>query len=78
MQSEDPSLLVSAISGEGIADLVIAIGNSLVPVAPPTGAAVAFTTNQVCLLEAARAAIGRHDDSAACAALHSLLADERA
>jgi tRNA modification GTPase len=54
----------SAVTGEGIAVLVAAIGTSLVSVPPEAGAAVPFTAEQVERLEAALAD-ARHHDAAA-------------
>ena len=64
--------LVSALTGEGIAELVSAIGESLVPIAPPAGTAVAFTAEQVAGLDAARIAIESHDAAALTAALEGI------
>jgi tRNA modification GTPase len=66
--------LVSALTGEGIAELITAIGKALIPVAPPPGTAVPFTTEQVASLELAQTAIEGRDASAAEAALNALLA----
>jgi tRNA modification GTPase len=70
------AVLTSAVTGEGIAELVSAIGQALVPVAPPAGSAVPFIVKQVTALEAARAAIDASDARTAVAALESLLATE--
>ena len=68
-----PPVFTSAATGDGIAALVAAIGNALVPTPPPAGAAVPFTEPQLTALEHARAAISRDDVPAARAALQSLL-----
>ena len=67
-------ILASALTGEGIADLVTAIGRELVPAAPPAGTAVPFTAEQFAALDAARRAVDRRDTAAALAALQPLLA----
>jgi tRNA modification GTPase len=63
---------VSALTGQGIATLIAAIGRTLVPTAPPANAAIAFTPEQVAGLEVARAAIHEADRAAAEAALATL------
>jgi tRNA modification GTPase len=68
-------LFVSAVTGDGIAEFITAIGGALVPIAPPAGAAVVFTRCQVSSLESARAAIARRDAVAAGDAVQSLLAN---
>ncbi len=70
------AVATSAITGQGIADLIAAIGQSLVPIAPPAGAAVPFAGEQLAALAAARAAINERDAPAAKTALQALLADE--
>lgn len=67
-------LLTSAVTGEGIDELVRAIGRTLVPVAPERGAAVPFTADQVAALDEARAAIRGREALTARDALESLLA----
>ena len=67
-------IATSAITGEGISDLVAAIGKSLVPAAPPPGSAVPFTLSQFEALSAARGAIEKPHAPSAIAALQSLLA----
>jgi tRNA modification GTPase len=69
-------ICVSALTGEGVGELIAAIGGALVPVAPPAGAAVAFTREQVSHLEAAHHAVLDRDASRADAALAALLAFE--
>jgi tRNA modification GTPase len=73
-QSAPPLLVVSAATGVGIAELVHAIGQALVPVALPPGAAVPFASDQIACLKATRDAVLR-GDAAAPASLHSLLAN---
>jgi tRNA modification GTPase len=75
-QSEirNPQLL-SALTGEGIAELIVAIGKALIPVAPPPGTAVPFTAALIAGLDVAHTAIERRDASAAEAALNALLAE---
>ena len=52
---------VSALNGEGIADLISAIARTLVPVSLPAGSAVPFTSEQVDGLAAAKAAVDQRD-----------------
>jgi tRNA U34 5-carboxymethylaminomethyl modifying GTPase MnmE/TrmE len=63
----------SALTGEGIADLVAAIGLTLVPSPPAAGAAVPFTTEQIAQFDAAGAAIFQRDGAAATGCLERLL-----
>jgi tRNA modification GTPase len=65
---------VSALTGQGIAELIAEIDCALVPVVPPVGAAVAFTAAQIAVLQSARNAIERRDTTEASAELQSLLA----
>jgi tRNA modification GTPase len=67
---------VSALTGQGIAELLVAMERMLVPAAPSAGAAVAFTRHQVAGLEAAREAIDRADIGAAEVALSSVLSTD--
>jgi tRNA modification GTPase len=67
---------VSALTGQGIAELLVAIEHLLVPTAPPAGAAVPFTMHQVAGLESALDAIILADYTAADAALMSVLSTE--
>jgi tRNA modification GTPase len=64
----------SAVTGEGIADLVTAIGGALVAHAPAPGSAVPFTSEQVAALEAALAAVEARDAAASLRPLQRLLA----
>jgi tRNA modification GTPase len=73
-RQRDCTLFTSAKTGEGIADLVAAIGKILVPNPPPRGTAVPFTIPQVAALEAARLFCQRQDAAAVAAALQQLLA----
>jgi tRNA modification GTPase len=66
-------IATSAATGEGVPDLVAAIGRALVPTAPPAGAGVPFTAEQVAGLEAARHAVAGRDATSAAAALQALL-----
>jgi tRNA modification GTPase len=66
----------SALTGQGIAELAAAIGESLVPNPPASGAAVPFTAGQVESLAVARTAIGRQHASAASEALQAMLAED--
>jgi tRNA modification GTPase len=67
-------ITTSAVTGEGIADLVAAVGRALVPSAPAPGSAVPFTSDQIEALDAAHAAVERRDSNGAATALHPLLA----
>jgi tRNA modification GTPase len=76
-QSQWHSLRVvrtSAVTGQGIEDLIAAITEALVPHAPAPGAAVPFTAEQVAALESALAAVAAHDAAAGLAALQPLVA----
>ena len=48
-----PGLATSALTGQGLSELITAIVHSLVPATPPTDAAIPFTRRQVDLLQAA-------------------------
>jgi tRNA modification GTPase len=72
-KSGSSAIDTSAVTGEGMAELLAAIGAMLVPRAPAAGAAVPFTHEQVASLDTARAAIEQRD-AAAIAALQALLA----
>ncbi len=63
----------SVVTGEGIAELVAAVGAALVPAPPAAGAAVPFTAEQVERLEAAIAAAQRHDAAAVLSSLRPLV-----
>jgi tRNA modification GTPase len=56
MAGGDTVVMTSAVTGEGIATLVKAIGHALVPVSTPAGAAVPFTTEHVAAIARARQA----------------------
>ena len=64
----------SAVTGEGIDALIAAIGAKLVPQPLAPGTAVPFTADQTERLEAARAAVGRHDAAGVIAGLRAVLA----
>ena len=66
----------STITGEGIGEMVAAIGRALVPSAPVAGAAVPFTTDQLQRFDAARTAIERRDAAAIAACVRPLLSAE--
>jgi tRNA modification GTPase len=66
-------LFTSAVTGEGIATLIAAIGQTLAPQPPACGAAVPFQTGQIAALEGARQAVDGRDAAAARIALQSLL-----
>jgi len=67
-------ILTSALTGEGIAQLLASIGRVLVPVAPAPGAAVPFTPDQVASLDLARTAINQRDAAAVRTVLMSVIA----
>jgi tRNA modification GTPase len=67
------AIATSAITGDGLADLVAAIARALVPASPAAGAAVPFTVEQVAGLETARAAVQCEDASVGLPALNALL-----
>jgi hypothetical protein len=71
---QDRTISTSATTGEGISDLVAAIGKLLVPNRPPRRTAVPFAMPQVLALEAARDACERHEPAAVAEALQPLLA----
>jgi tRNA modification GTPase len=64
---------VSALSGEGISELISAIAHKLVPISPPTGSAVPFTAEQIGGLAGAAVFIEQRNANAASEALHALL-----
>jgi tRNA modification GTPase len=65
--------LTSALTGQGIDELVGAIGGRLVRDPPPCGAGVPFKADQVERLEAAAAALDRQDGARALGAVVGLL-----
>lgn len=73
-RSQWHTLPASAVTGAGIAELVTAIGQALVPLAPPAGAAVPFSSQQLAALEAARVGIDQRDATSSVAALQALVA----
>lgn len=68
---------VSALTGDGIANLMLAIIRSLVPFTLAVGSAVPFTAEQVESLAAAKVAIEQCDSTAASNLLQALLAGRR-
>jgi tRNA modification GTPase len=64
----------SAVTGEGVNELIAAIADTLVPCAPAPGTAVPFTAEQIASLEAAQIAVTAHDVAASLAALRPLVA----
>ena len=64
---------VSALNGEGIADLISAIARTLVPTSLPAGSAVPFTVEQVDGLADAKVFIEQRDTKATSEVLHALL-----
>jgi tRNA modification GTPase len=72
--ADSNAIMTSAVTGEGIADLAVAIGRILVARAPAAGAAVPFTAEQSAALTTARQAVERRDRQVAAAALQPLLA----
>ena len=67
-------LSTSALTGQGIGELVLAIAGRLVPDPPPRGAGVPFTADQMNRFEEAAAAVSQNDFPSALAALGDLLA----
>lgn len=72
MASDSFDIAVSAINGQGIPQLIEAIGKELVPAPPTTGEAVPFTADQIERLTAARRAIDEHDAAAVASSLAPL------
>ncbi len=68
------NLHTSAITGEGIDELITAISRALVPHGPPAGAPIPFTARQIESLVVAGNAIKRRQAAATHEALQSLLA----
>jgi tRNA modification GTPase len=68
-----PSILTSALTNQGIAELATAIARALAPNPPPRGAAIPFTPEQFETLAVARNAIERRHAIAASDALQSML-----
>ena len=60
-----PGLAVSALRGDGIAELVRRIADRLAPHPPPPGSAVPFTSDQIADLRSAAVALARDDVAAA-------------
>jgi tRNA modification GTPase len=69
----DAGVATSAVTGEGLPDLMSAIAWALVPTAPPAGEAVPFIAEQVASLEAALQAVVEKDTSRATRLLSGLL-----
>jgi tRNA modification GTPase len=67
------TLSLSALTGEGLPELIATIGRSLVPTPSAPGSAVPFTAEQCAALETAKAAIEQHDAQIATTALHAML-----
>ena len=63
----------SALTGDGIAELITAIAETLIPNPPAPGTAVPFAVEQIAALEAARVAIAAHDAAESLTALRPLL-----
>jgi tRNA modification GTPase len=63
----------SALTGQGIQDLLNVISRTLIPFPPPPGTAIPFTSAQVTQLEAALHAAQRCDPTAIAASLRPLL-----
>ena len=70
-------IMTSAITGEGVDELIAAIGRQLVPEAIPAGAAVPFTEAQQAALEEAHAALVAGHPAAAHEVLRRLLGESR-
>ena len=65
--------LVSALNGEGVADLIAAIARMLAPKSLPAGSAAPFTLEQVDALAAAKTAVEQRDAAAASDLLQAML-----
>jgi tRNA modification GTPase len=72
---QEPFVRTSAITGEGIAELLSAISGRLVPEAPPTHAAVPFTEDQISAITESIRALSRGDCAQATRLLEALLRD---
>jgi tRNA modification GTPase len=70
------ALRISAATGEGVSELVAAVGAWLVPEAPPAGAAVPFTPAWIERLEEAERLLGGNGDEGTQARLRGCLAVE--
>jgi tRNA modification GTPase len=68
---------VSALNGEGVAELMSSIAHALAPVSVPAGTAVPFTIEQFDCLAAAKSAIDRRDAAEATELLHALLTRDK-
>lgn len=66
-------LFTSAVTGDGIEELLAAISRSLVPTAPEPGSAMPFGAEQIVALEAARLAVAREDCAGLTAQLRPLI-----
>lgn len=73
VSSSTLSISTSAVTGEGIGDLIAAIGHALVPRAPAAGTAVPFSARHFECLDVARQAIEERNAPAAIAPLQALL-----
>jgi tRNA modification GTPase len=73
----EQALLVSALTCEGIPELISTIGRSLAPVRIVVGAAVPFSADQFAALAAAKSAIEERDADAANAILQAMLTGTR-
>jgi tRNA modification GTPase len=69
----EPVVATSALTGEGIAELIAAVGRVLVPFPPPPGSAIPFSAKQVAALDCARAAVAAQDAARSLAILQPLL-----
>jgi tRNA modification GTPase len=65
--------VISALNGEGVADLMSAVVRALVPDSLAAGSAVPFTAEQVDGLAAAKAAVEQRDTTVANELLHAML-----
>lgn len=68
-----PGLCVSALTGQGLPELIQAILRRLVPSPPPPDAAVPFTDRQIQALQAAQQGLRRNDLAAALGSLRAML-----
>jgi tRNA modification GTPase len=65
LQRRNDGLLVSALTGKGASELILALEKTIVPLPPARGAAVPFTRRHVAAIEQALAAIDRGQREAA-------------
>jgi tRNA modification GTPase len=72
---DEQPLLLSALTGEGIRELISTIGRSLVPIPVPAGSAVPFNLEHFDRLVAAKSAIEQRSAEAATLALRAMVTE---